>query len=56
VTIAPERYSTISEEFKKKFDQPLFNIGMVANKESGLQYIDDGKPVELHKRGFNHFI
>jgi thiamine-monophosphate kinase len=55
-TIAPEYYSTISEEFKKKFNRPLSNIGLIVDKESELQYTEYGKRVVIYQHGFDHFI
>jgi len=55
-TIAPEQYSIISEEFKKKFNRPLTNIGFIKGKETGLRYTENGKQIVLHQHGFDHFI
>ncbi|MFZ1977798.1 MAG: thiamine-phosphate kinase [Bacteroidota bacterium] len=54
-TIDQNDYLAISEEFKKRFNQPLFNIGLIIEKEPAPRYRKNGKIIELKKHGFDHF-
>jgi thiamine-monophosphate kinase len=54
-TIDPRQYSAIAQEFDRKFKRPLTSLGIITEREQGLQYLKDGKPLELKKHGYNHF-
>jgi len=55
VTIAPNRYSTIAQEFEKEFKRPLVNIGIIVNKGNKLTYFKYGEKTDLLKNGYDHF-
>lgn len=55
VTIAPNRFPTIAQEFEKEFKRPLVNIGIIVDKGNRLTYFEHGKKTELRKHGFDHF-
>lgn len=55
VAIAPDAFPQLRQTFQDCFGRPLYEIGVVAGREEGLNYLLAGRPVNLGKTGFNHF-
>ncbi len=55
LTVAPEKFPEISDEFSLRFKRPLTSIGRVTNRKNQLVYLRHKKEVKLGKSGFDHF-
>jgi len=56
VTVEPDAYENLASEFKSKFNRELTNIGVIKDKDYGLQYIKNGIKAQLKKHGYDHFV
>lgn len=54
-TSAPDGFSQLNEGFRKTFGRPLFPIGEITSDPSQLFYTLEGSPIDLSKKGFEHF-
>lgn len=55
VTVEQNAYKDLAFEFKNKFGRPLEKIGIIKEQDFNLQYSKNGRIVELHSHGYNHF-
>ncbi|MBN1481681.1 thiamine-phosphate kinase [candidate division KSB1 bacterium] len=53
-TIDPKKYDEMANKFEKKFNKPLFRIGVIQPGEL-LHYYQDNQSVDFAKHGWNHF-
>jgi thiamine-monophosphate kinase len=56
LTIDPDSYQEVNNEFTEKFAHPLFCIGQIKSGSGELDYIRKCEKVSLGKKGFDHFI
>jgi len=54
VSLSPEAYAKIADEFKQAFDYDLICVGN-ALEGDGVQFSNKNKPVELNLKSFSHF-
>ena len=56
LTVAKNRFSDISKEFKNKFGNDLFAIGnIIENNSENIFWQKNGMKIDEFKRGYNHF-
>ncbi|MHB8056210.1 MAG: thiamine-phosphate kinase [Candidatus Aminicenantales bacterium] len=55
LTVAPGNFAAVSAAFERRFVRPLYAIGTIRGKASGLRYFLRGRPYRLRSRGFDHF-
>lgn len=55
LTVDPEHYATLSQDYKSLFGQPLYKIGTLTSQVSQLHYYKNGKSIEQTSGGFDHF-
>ncbi len=54
-TVAPENFESLSAAFARRFSRPLWAVGTIRPKSSGLRYFLHGRRTRLRSRGYNHF-
>lgn len=54
LTVDPQKYEAMNEQYRQLFDRPLFRLGTVTSGHE-LVYLKNGKTVQLTKSGFDHF-
>ena len=54
VSLSPEAYVNIKEEFKQTFGYDLIHIGSF-HEGAGVQFLKKNKPMELNLKSFSHF-
>jgi len=54
-TVPAEAYDRLAAEFEQKFARPLYSIGTITGQEGLLQFRQNGQPVQLGAKGFDHF-
>ena len=55
LTVAPENFESLSAAFARRFSRPLWAVGTIRPKSSGLRYFLHGRRTRLRSRGFDHF-
>ena len=55
LTIAPGKFDSLSAAFACRFGRPLWAVGTIRPKLSGLRYFLRGRLTRLRSRGFDHF-
>jgi thiamine-monophosphate kinase len=55
ISVNPEAYSQVAQEFQQQFSRPLTKIGEITAKKNSLQYFLQEKPYQLKMKSFSHF-
>ncbi len=56
VTVDPKCFEDVKIEFEKKFHKPLIQIGTIKQSNNpDIAWLKEGKKIDMHEDGFNHF-
>lgn len=55
LTVAPEAFANLAEEYRARFGAPLHCIGRITAATPCIQWLENGEPVAKQWRGFVHF-
>lgn len=53
-TVAKKTFNSINQSFSEKFEKELYNIGEVTEKIGELSYQENGHPVQMQLKDFQH--
>lgn len=56
LTVDKLKFETIADEFMKKFNKPLYAIGLIGEGKPEIAYFENGKTAVVPGLGFNHFV
>jgi len=54
-TVDPQLIKRLAADFRREFGRPLYSVGRITGKSSGLRYFKNGQRMKLEGRGFEHF-
>lgn len=55
LTVASDSFSMVQNAFQENFGCPLYEIGKINDQSGQLAYHQDGKPIQLNYKNFDHF-